>query len=158
MKPTYYRCVWSNQVKVMTFLTLGIILLCFIPAFKDIPGSIIVQAILISVIALLSSCVVYSPKSILVTDDELIIQCIGKTKRIVRADIIYVGEFSFKGSIRTWGSGGFFGYLMWFYNRSVGKYFAYATHEKGLVLIETAQRKYVVSCEGHDLLIAQLKG
>jgi len=49
------------------------------------------------------------------------------------------------GSLRTWGIGGFLGYIGYFKNIILGNYKTYATHSKNAVLIETDQQKYIVT-------------
>lgn len=49
-------------------------------------------------------------------------------------------------SVRTFGSGGFFGYLGHFSNSIIGEYTMYATEPDHLVLIRTHNKVFVFSC------------
>lgn len=61
-----------------------------------------------------------------------------ETRRISKSDI--------DGSIQTFGSGGFFGYLGRFKNNRLGNYSMYATDLNNLILVRTRNKKYVFSC------------
>lgn len=61
------------------------------------------------------------------------------------------------GSIRTFGSGGAFGYLGRFKNKTLGRYTMYATELKHLVLVRTRQKKYVFSCTRPEEFMAYVQ-
>ena len=61
-----------------------------------------------------------------------------ETKRISKSEI--------DGSIRTFGSGGLFGYLGRFKNDKLGNYSMYATELNNLILVRTNNKNYVFSC------------
>jgi len=61
-----------------------------------------------------------------------------EARRISKSDI--------DNSIRTFGSGGLFGYLGRFKNDRLGNYTMYATELNNLILIRTSNKKYVFSC------------
>ncbi len=51
--------------------------------------------------------------------------------------------------LRTFGSGGMFGFFGWFWSRKMGHYRAYVTHRQDMVLVE-AERPYLLSPERPD--------
>ena len=51
--------------------------------------------------------------------------------------------------LRTFGSGGMFGFFGWFWSRKLGHYRAYVTHRRDMVLVE-AERPYLLSPERPD--------
>lgn len=55
--------------------------------------------------------------------------------------------------IRTFGSGGLFGYLGKFKSDNLGHFTMYATDLSNLILITTPNKKYVFSCSRHKELI-----
>lgn len=61
-------------------------------------------------------------------------------------EIKQLSKFDMDGSIRTFGSGGLFGYLGRFKNDRLGNYTMYATELNNLILIRTNNKKYVFSC------------
>lgn len=67
--------------------------------------------------------------------------------------VIQISKSDIADSIRTFGSGGLFGFLGRFHNGRLGHYTMYATDLKNLVLICTAKKKYVFSCsEAQDFV------
>ncbi len=56
-------------------------------------------------------------------------------------------EGALGGSVRTWGSGGVFGYYGRFWSRRLGRYRLYATRASGLVRLVTARETWVLSPE-----------
>lgn len=63
---------------------------------------------------------------------------------------------SLKGTWRTLGSGGFFGYYGRFRNRTLGSFRMYATRSEGYVLVR-ADQPYVLTPDFPDRLIAELR-
>lgn len=61
-------------------------------------------------------------------------------------EIAQIPKSYIKGSIRTFGSGGAFGFLGRFKNARLGRYTMYATDLKKLILIRTDDKNYVFSC------------
>jgi hypothetical protein len=60
------------------------------------------------------------------------------TQRISSADM--------KGTIRLFGSGGFLGYIGWFSNAQLGKFYMITMNKKDLLLITTSEgKKYVIN-------------
>lgn len=64
-----------------------------------------------------------------------------------------IGKSDISDSIRTFGSGGLFGYLGRFKCTALGRYTMYATNLNNLVLIRTDTKTYVFSCSRPDELI-----
>lgn len=63
---------------------------------------------------------------------------------------------SLKGTWRTLGSGGFFGYYGRFRNRTLGDFRMYATRSEGCVLLR-ADQTYVLTPDDPERLIAELQ-
>lgn len=63
---------------------------------------------------------------------------IRETRKVTKS---YIGN-----SIRTFGSGGFMGYLGKFRHKTDGNYTMYATNLDEIVLIRTNNKKYIFSC------------
>ncbi|MDR3326691.1 MAG: PH domain-containing protein [Prevotellaceae bacterium] len=64
---------------------------------------------------------------------------------------------NFANGIRTFGSGGLFGYLGKFENPQLGEFEMYATDSKNRFLVETQSKTYVFSCKDRDKLIRLFK-
>lgn len=59
-------------------------------------------------------------------------------------------------TIRTFGIGGLFGWVGWFWNKDLGRFFMAATHRKHTVLIANG-KKFVISPENPDEFIADVR-
>jgi hypothetical protein len=68
----------------------------------------------------------------------------------------YTAEDS-KSTIRTFASGGLFGYLGKFKNPQIGDFQMYATDAENRILIRTGNEIYVISCNNPDMLIETVK-
>ncbi len=71
--------------------------------------------------------------------------------------VVPISKSYIDGSIRTFGSGGAFGYLGRFKNKTLGRYTMYATELKHLVLVRTRQKKYVFSCTRSQEFVAYVQ-
>ncbi len=60
-------------------------------------------------------------------------------------------------NIRTYGSGGLFGWLGHFYNKGMGHYEMYATELKNLIIIKTVKKTYVFSCTERETFLQRVK-
>ncbi|MDE7374367.1 MAG: PH domain-containing protein, partial [Odoribacter sp.] len=105
----------------------------------------------LAIIVLASVLVVVGcmPIRLKVNDEKIIVKRLLGVLEIPLNNVIEVNRISkscVKKSIRTFGSGGFFGYLGYFYNGSVGHYIMYATELNDLIFIRTGRKKYVFSC------------
>ena len=62
-----------------------------------------------------------------------------------------------KGSIRTFGNGGFFSFSGRFRNSQLGSYRAFATDPKRAVVIKTEKRTFVITPQDPDDFILKCK-
>lgn len=97
------------------------------------------------------------PHYLEVSEQQVIIhRFLGKVV-IYRNDILCVKrKKSMNKDVRTFGSGGLFGCLGYFYSFAEGKYFAYVRDVKTMVYIQTKGKNYVVSCDEPDEFIKML--
>lgn len=58
-----------------------------------------------------------------------------------------------EGSFRVFGSGGMFGYLGRHRNRRLGRYSLWTTEQRNLLLVETADRRWIFNCRRADEFI-----
>lgn len=143
-----FRCTWSKLVTYITFAVIG--LLGFALYKLGIDGHIEVFTFILIIILV---CFSYTPLYIEVTEESLILRRVMGSISIYRKDIQAITAYKVKGAIRQFGSGGFFGYLGWFFNSEIGSYFSYSTDENSQILIITKYRKYVISCENREDLL-----
>ena len=84
-----------------------------------------------------------------VGQNEIIVKQLIGSKNFKRNDISTqrISSTDMKGTIRLFGSGGFLGYIGWFDNVKLGKFYMIITSKKDLLLITTATgKKYVINC------------
>ena len=88
------------------------------------------------------------PRYLLVDDKSIVItHPIGQTV-ILKSDIIEVRAIErsdIRGSIRLFGSGGFFGWFGIFRNSKLGTYRLYSGQLENLYLIKTSTKSYIIS-------------
>ena len=88
------------------------------------------------------------PRYLVIDDKSIVItHPIGQTV-ILKSDIIEVraaDRFELQGSIRLFGSGGFFGWFGTFRNSKLGVYRIYCGQLENLYLVKTLTRKYIIS-------------
>ena len=98
------------------------------------------------------------PRRITVYADRLVLKKgIGK-KTLLFSDIEGIerrDDLTF--DMRLCGSGGMLGYTGWFTNSDFGRYMSYVGGYKDTFLIVTRKRKYVMSCDRPDELVAEVK-
>ena len=61
-------------------------------------------------------------------------------------EVVRISKSDINGSIKTFGSDGFFGYIGRFRNNKLGNYSMYVTDMNNLILVRTGNKKYVFSC------------
>ena len=61
-------------------------------------------------------------------------------------EVVRISKSDINGSIKTFGSDGFFGYIWRFRNNKLGNYSMYVTDMNNLILVRTGNKKYVFSC------------
>lgn len=113
---------------------------------------------IIFIVATFVGCILLMPTSITIDDTSININRMMSKTLILKKDIIFIRPKESKNSdIRTFGSGGFFGYLGYFHAYNWGKYTAYVTDGNNMIAIETTKKRYVVSCENPQTLIDSIK-
>lgn len=150
---------WGTDVLVVTILTLVVLLsAAWFTLVMEYPDQAfwlkyLSMAIIVGTIVI-GSC--YAPIRLKANGDKITIRLLLVLREIPLNEVIEVrklSKFEVSGSIRTFGSGGLFGYLGCFKNNKLGNYTMYATEWNNLVLIRTNNKKYVISCtKAQDLV------
>lgn len=72
--------------------------------------------------------------------------CFKKVFNLEEVEVINLSKKDMSGTVRLFGSGGFFGYIGWHSNRRLGKFYMIANSQKNLILIKTkGKKKYVIN-------------
>ena len=149
-----YKASFDKATKVITFLlflvffTVGLIGLGIIhfPNTSTATGTGLLIGFVVFLL-LLTGCYLFSIKDYVVNDNDLIIRRpIGNRiiplPDIEEARLIAKGEM--KGTIRTFGNGGLFGYYGKFYNRTLGSMTWYVTQRKNMIYIKTTSGNKII--------------
>lgn len=161
-----YRVSLSNNAKLITklvyaLLVLVICLYCLL-SFVFFPGDMDLVALFVIIFAvLICVCVPFAlwPRCIIVYDDRLVLKkglghltiAFSEIQSIERRD-------GFDKSFRVFGVGGVLGNLGWFSKKNVGRYMSYVGDYRKTFLLVTEKRRYVMSCDSPDELVADVKG
>ena len=98
------------------------------------------------------------PRRITVYADRLVLKRAIGSKVLLFDDIECIerrNDTAF--GMKLCGSDGMFGYTGWFTNSDFGRYMSYVGDYKDTFLIVTRKRKYVMSCDRPDELVAEVK-
>lgn len=143
---------WSGGVLAVTIVTLIVFAgTGFYIASLNWPTVMLWLKYLL-VIVLLTTVIAgvgYMPIRLKADNEKIIVKNLFGSPKIPLSEVIETRRISkseIDGSIRTFGSGGLFGYLGRFKNNRLGSYDMYATELKNLILIRTSNKKYVFSC------------
>ena len=96
------------------------------------------------------------PLKILVTNENLVVSQIKGNITIPFSEITEIREIQqgeMSGGIRTFGSGGLFGYLGKFHNSQLGDYQMYITDTKNRFIVKTINQIYIFNCKDSEKLI-----
>lgn len=146
---------WSKADSVMYAIGLAAMVASI---FIETKQSIVLGALLtIVVIFLIGWLIASTPRSLSITEDELILRYwIGKM-RIRRADIVSINHFTGSFGIRCFGYGGMLGMVGWFYTKELGLYRAYVSDPSNMFLLRTKTgRPILLSCKHSDELLSML--
>jgi hypothetical protein len=108
------------------------------------------QILLISIIPIIIICLIaysFRPNNYSVSEDKLLIHRMIGDVKIMRSEIQSVeiiDESKVRNSIRTFGSGGFFGSYGKFWNSTLGKMTWYVTRKDNFVLVITNDEKKIL--------------
>lgn len=142
---------WSIEVTIITLITIAIILGIIISFYSKWPANLSVLKYLITIIILSIILIpsMYTPIRLSINNEKIVLKRVIGNIEINLNDIKSVTLISnreISNSIRTFGSGGLFGYIGQFKNNILGNYTMYATEKKNLMYINTKKGKYIFSC------------
>ena len=126
----------------------------------DLTTILIHSAILLLFIAILLGSWLYAPQSYTIDNNELSInRPIGKVKIRLNdiKEVRLLGSNETKGTIRTFGVGGLFGYYGKFHTPRIGHSTFYATQRKNKILIITNRDKKIIITPDNTDIIESLK-
>jgi len=146
----------DTTVYMISFIVVLILILPVIHAIFYKNSITYLSFIVFITTAILVTTFFFAPKSYVITNNSIVIKKVLGSIEIDKADIIEVAppaSDDLKGSIRTFASGGFFGYFGKFRSPKLGKYNMYAGTMKtsNLLVIKLKNgNKYVISPIGRE--------
>ncbi|MDR2894080.1 MAG: PH domain-containing protein [Alistipes sp.] len=152
---------WSPEVIAITCISLCVVLGCLIPLVLAKAPSLLLKWSIIAVVVIpIVYCAAWTPRYIALIDDNLVFKkVVGNiTIPIQTINKIYqIDSDTLNGSIRTFGSGGVFGYLGRFKNKVLGNYSMYITERKNLIVVKTNDTTYVFNCNNQQRFISVIE-
>lgn len=143
---------WSGVVWAITIVTLIVLAGAgFYIASLNWPTVMLWLKYLLTIV-LLTTVIVgvgYMPIRLRANDEKISVRRLIGSLEIPLNKVVETRRISkscIDGSIRTFGSGGLFGFLGRFKNGRLGNYTMYATELNNLILVQTSSKKYVFSC------------
>lgn len=144
-----YSASLDKLAKIITItvslLFASAIILCVSLYFTDRDITLFIAPVLLSLIYLL--VLIFKPAGYRISDRTVFINRIVGEKKIVFSSIEHVsiiGKEEVKGTIRTFGVGGLFGYFGKFSNSKFGSMTWYVTRMDSLILITTIDKRNVL--------------
>lgn len=161
MKLTFRYGGLDTRGIVITLFTAGVIGVIVAWLLLTSEGAYYFAAWVIAICtALIALCALSIPTRIILNDTTLELRCLVDTTYIPLesiADVEFVGKDGLKGKVPLVGSYGFMGYLGRYFDLRTGHtHRLYATNRAKAVAIHTSKRRYLVSCNAPELLVAAL--
>lgn len=99
-------------------------------------------------VSLLIYFMVQIPTKLTIDESEIVVKQVVGEKRFLcsEVELVKIDAAVLKDSVRTLGLGGAGGYIGWFKNPTIGKFYMIASSTKDLLLIQTETKKYVINC------------
>lgn len=157
-----FAAPWSNSLKIVTFLTVGLLLSLpifgLINFYGDMRGGFIFVLFVLPVAILVISAF-FTIRSYEIRNNILLIQRLIWITRLDLSNIesAETDSEAMKGSIRTFGNRGLFSFTGKFRNRKLGPYRAFATNPKLAVILRFPGKVVVVTPENPTEFVNMLK-
>lgn len=148
---TNYKAPWSKKLKNTT----GFFAVLLIAAFFIMDS--LAASVLLVLILIVSLLMVV--RGFNISDGKLSIHRLGWTKNY---DVTNLKKAEYSpnitlGSIRSFGAGGFFGYVGKFKNKVLGNFVAYVTDEQNSVVLEFSDKTLVVSPDEPENFVTEIE-
>ena len=145
---------WNAEVVIITVVGLSIVLGCLILLFINEAVSVYLKWVLGTVIILpILYVATWTPISLSISKEKIVLKQLLGHIAIPLDDVILIQKIDtaiLDHSIRAFGSGGAFGYLGNFWNKTLVKYSMYITDRKNLLLVKTHHKTYVFNCNNPE--------
>ena len=111
-------------------------------------------------LALMAGCALFTVRGYAITPDAILVKRLFWDTRLSRSELesAAFSPGAMKGSIRTFGNGGFYSFTGWYWNRALGNYRAFVTDTARCVVLRYAGRTIVVSPGDPEGFVRELTG
>jgi len=163
MSASFHRAPWSTSLRVLSFLSVAILLLVCASISALVPawpwgGMPRLLGIYLPLVVLLGAAL-FVIRGYELDSTELRIQRLLWVTTIPLAGLqrAWHDPTSLFRSLRLFGNGGLFSISGLFWNRNLGRYRAFATHPKRAVVLDLGNRKIVVTPEDPERFLQELR-
>ena len=162
-------CSWDSSVILITIVANIILLAVAIVSFikykayshtKQSKTKVMCLSSALLCIAFIIGGALFLPLKVSVTDTDIRVSRIIGDVSIQLSDIQKIertNENDTKDSIRTFASGGLWGYLGKFRSPNLGNYTMYVTNASQMITIRTKENVYIISCNNSDKILEIVK-
>jgi hypothetical protein len=149
----WFSAPWSGRLKVMS---IPVTVICLVVAILGVVrgGSRMpVGALLFSEglpFAVIAGAALFAVRGYAITPEAILVKRLLWNTRLPRAGLesATFSPESVRGSIRTWGNGGFYSFTGLFWNRELGSYRGFVTDYSKIVVLRYSGRKPIVISPG----------
>ncbi|GEP88873.1 PH domain-containing protein [Chitinophaga terrae (ex Kim and Jung 2007)] len=155
-----YDAVLDDNSKLVTHLSIVLTLIFAVRQLSDVSGHpLSTTALLFILIPVLAVAWCLSPRYYQITETAILIKRPLFSITIGLADVVRlksVTEEDLGSSSRLMAFGGIFGYLGTYWSSEIGKYQGWCTNRANLVLIESANQKWLISPSASEEFVKQV--
>lgn len=157
--PLEFRLHWSWEVRIITRITLLVLLFTLYYIMQSQQSIITKTTISLFLLALALWSVHYSPRYLIIHRNYIEFKQWGRRLTIPLESVTEIAEVAptIIRSAYGLGSSGFCGFMGKYYHRSLGGFTLFATDRSSLLLLSTFSKKYVVSCPDPQQVIRLLQ-
>ena len=155
-----YDAVLDENSKLITHLSIVLTIVFIIRQMSDVTGGPLSTTVLLFIlipVLIIAWCL--SPRYYLITETAILIKRPLFTITIALSEVIRlkgISEEDLGHNSQLLAVGGIFGYLGNYHSSEIGKYQGWCTNRANLVLIETANQKWLISPSGPDDFVKQV--
>jgi len=140
----HYQAPWGKTLIVVSSLAT---VLCLVIAWIQLNHSGMSRLIGLLLVAVVIASAFFTVRGYTVTPDAILVHRLFWATRLPRAGLqsaVFEPD-AMRGSIRTFGNGGFFSFTGFYRNKTLGAYRAYVTDRHLTVVLRYAERTVVIS-------------
>lgn len=152
---------WSRQLKWLTAIFSAVLVLIPLIMLRQTPPDA-PSVYLVSIwlpLAILALAALFAVRGYIIEGDQLlVVRPLWQTRLTLRGlEEAEADAEAMKGSIRTFGNGGLFGFIGLFRNTKIGRYRAFVTDPAKCVVLRFPERTLVISPDNPQKMVTMLQ-